>query len=826
MINHLSTTQRIFLCAGASLFALVPGLAAAQENAAPAAASTASRDDTSDDIIVTATRRDSTVQTSPINISAITGDQLVEQGIGNLREVTRQVPGIYIPDTGARNGAPIVFRGLNADPLGSGDGNNNGGGTVATYVGEIPLYVDLRLNDIDRVEFLAGPQGTLYGAGTLGGAIRYIPRLPRFDKVSAEVRGELYGYTSGGSLSYSAGATLNIPLTSTLAFRGSIDRYDDAGFIDQPYVVLQAGVSNPDPDFTNPADVAANTRRVSDVNSDRVWSGRAALRWQPSDRFDATLTYYYQRERTDGRQASSQVVSNFPVPVGRYDNLKRVLEPNVRTNNLVSLVVTADLGFATLTSATGRSWFNDFGHRDQTDLLIGLEYSYEAFPTFTAFTTEQSQEDTFTQETRLVSNGNGPFSWIIGSFYNRQTSDSFSKEFTPGYSQYLVNVAGFPGPIRPDSLEYFSTGTTKLTEAAGYGEISYKITPKWQITAGGRYYYYDLLTSQAVDIPLFDTVTGGRGPNDIILDFVPGGQSDTGFLYKFNSSYQFTPDVLLYGTVSQGYRIGNSNGVAPCPNPLPVNQIVCALPNEVAYRPDRTLNFELGLKTQWFDRRLTANLSIYYVKWSDPQVASATQNGLQPITVNGTGARTRGLELLLAARPTSRLSLRGTYAYTDPQLTQLSLNLIPFITPPGFQSTLGYLDGQPGDRLPGSPNHSGSFSADYTLPVGANDAFTFSYNLTGQSNVFTTTGARGGSYILPGFTRSDLSARYEDKPGGWSITFFVENVFNQFSQTGVASNANYNQTVLDDSGGVHYVRTFYTYVLPPRKFGMRLIKKF
>ncbi|MBR0552548.1 TonB-dependent receptor [Stakelama marina] len=821
----------------AAMLALVAGNASAKspDDAPPATGATAAQASEDapasaqagdNEIVVTATRRQSTVQDAPINIAAIGGDQLETQGITNLREVTQSVPGIYIPDTGARNGAPIVFRGLNADPLGSGDGNNSGGGTVATYVGEIPLYIDLRLNDMQRVEFLAGPQGTLYGAGTLGGAVRYIPNRPKFDATTVDVRGGVYGYSHGSDISYDAGATINLPLSPTLAFRGSFDRLNDTGFIDQPYVVNEIGVSNPDPNFTDPASVSANTHRVKDVNTDKVWSGRAALRWQPVDALDVNLTYYFQQEDTNGRQASSQVVSDFPVPVGKYENLKRVTEPNRRINHLLALEVSADLGFAELTSATGRSWFKDFGHRDQTDLLIGLEYSYEAFPNFTAFTTEQDHEETFTQEVRLVSQTEGPFSWIIGGFYNKRDSDGYSKEFTPHYSEYLVNDVGFPGPTRPDNLEYYSVGNSSLKELAGYGELSYQITPNWQFTAGGRYYHYDLKTNQAVDIPLFDTVTGGRGPNDVVLDYVPGGQKDSGFLYKFNTSWHFTPDAMVYATVSEGYRIGNSNGVAPCPDPLPTNQIVCALPNEVAYNPDKTKNYEIGVKTQWLDRKLTFNAAVYHIDWSDPQVSSATQNGLQPITINGSGARSNGMELLLAARPTPQLSLRATYAYTDPQLTDVSPNLVPYITPPGFQSTLTYADGEPGDRLPGSPKHSGTFHADYSIPFSGGEQLVLGYSFYGQSNVFTTTGARGNSYTLPGFTRSDISARLTGSDRDWSLTLYVNNVFNQFSQTGVAGSPNYNQTVYDDQGGAHYVRTFYTYVLPPRQFGVRFTKSF
>jgi iron complex outermembrane recepter protein len=796
------------------------------QDAAPALGTSPTADGIQD-IVVTATRRSSTVQSAPINISAVGSEQIEALRVQNLREIVQTVPGVYIPDSGSRNGADIVFRGLNATPLGSGDGNNTGGGTVATYVGEVPLYVDLRLNDIERVEFLAGPQGTLYGAGTLGGAIRYIPKRPQFDTVSGEVRGEVYGYRHSSSASYNVGGTINLPIAPTLAFRASLDRLDDKGFIDQPYVVNQIGVSNPDPDFTDPADVAANTHRERDVNTDRVWSGRAALRWQPVDTLDVNLTYYHQEERTDGRQASARV-SDFPVEYGRYENLKRVLEPNRRINKLLSLEVSADLGFATLTSATGRSWFDDFGHRDQTDLLIGLEYSYEAFPTFTAFTTEKNHTDTFSQEARLVSNGSGPFSWIAGVFYRKQEAYGYSKEFTPGFSAFNVNVLETGGVIRPDDLEYYSPYDGRQYELGGYGELSYKITPDWQVTLGGRYYRYTIRSRSATDLPLlYSSIIGDRGPTDIVLDYNRADQKDDGFLYKLNTSYQFAPDVLGYATVSQGFRLGNSNGLTPCTT-TGEQQNVCGQPFELAYKPDKTNNYEIGFKTQWFDRRLTVNVAGYYIEWKDPQVSGATVIGLSPITINGGGAESYGGELLVAARPTDRLSLRLTYAYTHPNLTALSPNLISYITgqPSGFQSTQTFADGEAGDRLPGSPHHSGSVYAEYAYPLSDDRTLNFAYTLVGQSNVFTSTGAKGGSYTLPGFTRSNVSLRLADKTGNWSITLYCDNLFDKFSQTGRSGTAAYNQTVTDIDGGTHYVRTFYTYVLPPRQIGLRLLKSF
>lgn len=810
--SHGISKAKTGLLLSASLLALPSPLLAQTTDSVDA-------EDNDDTIVVTATRRAGTVQDVPINISAVGAEELQARGLGNLREVAAVVPGVYIIDQGNRSGTPIVFRGLNATALGSFDGNNDGGGAVATYVGEIPLYVDLRLNDMERVEFLIGPQGTLYGAGTLGGAIRYIPVRPKLGEIGGEVRADLYNYDAGKGISTDTGVTINLPIAPSLAFRGSIDFLNDRGFIDYPYAVTQIAQVNPD-DIATPS----NFRRRRDLNTDETLSFRAALRFKPSDIFDATLTYYYQDARTDGRQFSQHRLSNFPVPIGKYENALRVEEPNRRKTQLLALEAELDLGFASLVSATGYSKHNEIGNRDQTDLLITLEYSYEQFPNFTAFTQETDEYKNFTQEVRLVSQFEGPFSFIIGGFYNNQKQNSLSVEFTPGYDQFAVdNFGGIQ--LRPDSIEYYAPFNSKLRESAVYGELSYQLTDAWQVTVGGRYYDYNLRTQSATDFPLLNTVFIGDPPDQILLDFTPANQKDNGFLFKFNTSYEFSRDAMVYATVSQGFRIGNSNGLDACDPNSGTQQSVCALPNELEYAPDKTTNYELGFKTQWLNRALTINGAIYYIDWKGPQVDSATLNGSSPITINGSGAESKGVELSLSYRASDRLRFRGTYSYTDAQLTALSPSLITGFDPSGgtpFATT--FIDGQKGDRLPGSPKHQGSFFADYTLPVSTDWDVTFSYGVMAHSNVLTRTGSRGGGLVLPGFDTHNISVSLEGM--GWTVTGYVDNLFNEYGETGVRSTPLFDKSVTDFNGDPVYARSYGTFVASPRTIGVRLAKTF
>jgi outer membrane receptor protein involved in Fe transport len=779
--------------------------------AAPAAA----QDADGEEIIVTATRRSTDIQDVPFNISAIGEAQIAAVGAGDMSELAQWVPGLHVVDQGGRSSNPIIVRGLNADPASSNDGANDGGGAVATYVGDIPLFVDLRLVDVERVEVLLGPQGTLYGAGTLGGAIRYIPNRPDFEAFTLDLRGDAYGYSEGSDLSSDIGGTINIPVSSTFAIRASLDYLNDTGFIDYDYVVREPGVSNPDPDFSDPADVAANLAPVEDANTQEVLSGRIALRAQPSPELDVNLSYSFQYAEYGARTVSGR---RGLLDTGDYVSPLRVLEPNTRDNELIALEMTYDLGWAEITSATGFSTYQDVGQRDQTDLLIGLEYSYEAFPTFTAFTREVSEEETFSQEIRLVTDFDGPWNFIVGGYYNHHTADGSSSEFTPYYDEYLAG-----SDVRPDNLEYYNVYNAELTESAIFGELSYEITPRLSVTGGLRYYNYDLETNQATDFPLYNTVDGA-GPDEIVLDFEPADQSDEGLLYKFNASYDWADDFMTYLTISQGYRIGNSNGLEECEVPPSGAQTVCAGPGELEYTADQTTNYEIGARTQWLDGALTLNGSIFYIDWTDPQVQSATAVGLQPIIVNAAGARSQGFDIAADWDVTDQLNIRASYAYTNAELTELAPRLIREIVPPGFQSTLDYLDGEPGDRLPGSPEHQATAFVTYTLPSFAGYEWNFRYGVTYTGDVLTRTGGRGDNVTLPAYTLHNASIEMADDD--WSVTLYAKNLLDEFVETNARGGPDYNQYALDENGDPHAVRTYYTDVLPPRQIGIRFTRHF
>ncbi len=805
-------------------------------------------------IYVTATRRSESIQDIPINIAAVGADQIEQQGFGDISELASYVPGLNVSDQGGRDGNRIIVRGLNAEPVQAAFGQPDGGGTVATYVGEIPVYVDLRLKDLQRVEVLLGPQGTLYGAGTMGGAIRYIPNKPSFDESFAEVRTDIYSYAEGDGISSDSGFTFNLPVSNQFAIRGSLDYLDDQGFVDYPFVVQQPGVSNPDPDFTDSAQVAANLSPQSDVNTEQTLGGRIAARWQPNDAIDATLTYYFQQQENGGRNTSGR---RGILNTGDYETAQRVLEPNERDNELLALEVVADLGFAELTSATGLSETKENGQRDQTDLLITLEYSYEAFPTFTAFTFEDDKTETFNQEVRLVSKGDYRYNWIVGAFYNENTYHGVSSEFTPG----VIEDFGLPLPAT-GALEYFSADRQELEETALFGEFSYDITDKWDVTVGARFYDYTFQTGNVTFFPIveyvFDALPADQLSAAFTLDQLESNvaidpttiQDEDGSLFKFNTSYTFDNGNMAYATFSQGYRLGGGNAGPDCPAFDPLSpQGLCLLASgqqfgpdavndirqldERAYASDTVDNYEIGLKTAWLDGSLIVNGSVYFIEWTDPQLAATSVNAGTSITVNAGAAETMGVDLSSSWQVTDNFSLRGSFSYTKAELTVDVPDLVTTIPTPtqiandpnaGTPDALTpfatlFEAGRSGDRLPGSPETQFSIFGSYVMPLANGNDVIFDGGYAWQGDVLDEAGARGSSLVLPSFGRASISVAYQTPQ--WSVTGYVDNLFDELAETSVAGNVLFNQTV---SGA--NVRSFRTNVLPPRSVGVRLKYRF
>jgi outer membrane receptor protein involved in Fe transport len=761
--------------------------------------------DEGDAIVVTGTRRATTIMDTPINISAIGSEEIERQRIDDVRDLADFTPGLTISDTGPGTTGSIVMRGLNASDSGSNGSNYDD--SLGIYLGEVPLYYDFKLLDISRVETLLGPQGTLYGLGTLAGAIRYIPNRPDVNEWEGEAHGRAYTKSHAVDLGYQVDGMINIPIVKDhIAFRSATGYYYDPGFIDYPVLIQQPGVSLPQPGGTDGASGAAynaNLRKREDLNFEKTFTTRNQLLFQTTEDLKVIFTYAYQQTKTDGAQSNSAGVFG----TGRYENAGRYEEPSKRRAHLGSMEINANLGdIVDLVSTTAYTNVRARSQSDNTDLLLDLDYDYELFPAFSSWNESDARRKQFNQEVRLVSRHGGPFSWVLGGFYNEQKYHNDYAEHTPGLSDF------YGVPNNPDDLEYVSYTKSKVTEKAVFGEGTFKITPEWQVTGGARYFKYNSEVQGALVLPLL-----GDPLSPYDLSPSGGKASKDGWVWKFNTSYNFTPDFMVYATYSKGYRIGGPNRVAPCPNPVPVNQQnACALPNEIQYGPDTTKNAEIGMRAQLFDRKLSFNFNVYDIKWEGIQVDSATFYGVTGITVNGGTAKSRGFETSFQFRPVPELSIQGTYSYTDAKLTEDVPGIITVRTTPNNydgRPKFTQLDALDGDRLPGSAKNSGSLGATYTMPMGDGNLIA-NWTATYRGSVVSRLGwDRGYGDKLKGYVLNRATIAYEtDK---YSVSLFANNIFDKYAV--VSTGQDRSRIGVNDGIAVRYYQQT---VLNPRTVGV------
>jgi outer membrane receptor protein involved in Fe transport len=517
------------------------------------------------------------------------------------------------------------------------------------------------------------------------------------------------------------------------------------------------------------------------------------------------FTYAFQRTKTEGRQSNSAGV----LGTGKYENAGRYIEPVNRRAHLVSMEINANVfDIADLVATTAYTNVRTRSQSDNTDLLLDLDYDYELFPAFSSWNESSTRRKQINQEIRLVSRHGGPFNWVIGGFYNENRYKSDYAEHVPG----LVGFYGIPLAENPEELEYVSYTNSKVTEQAVFGEGTFHVTPKWQVTGGARYFNYTSRVQGALTLPLL-----GDPLSPYELEPSGGNAKQDGWVWKFNSSYNVTPELMVYATYSKGYRIGGPNRVAPCPDPVPVNQQnACALPNEVQYGPDTTKNLEAGFRTQLFDRKLNFNFSVFDIKWEGIQVDSATFYGVTGITVNGGAAKSRGFETSFQLRPVPGLSIQGNYSYTDAKLTEDVPGIVAIRTTPGNY------DGRPkftqiaaldGDRLPGSAKNAGALGATYTMPA-MDGNIVANWTATYRGSVISRLGwDRAYGDKIPSYVLHRASLGYETDT--YSVSLFANNIFDKYAVVSVSNDR--SRIGVNDGVAVRY---YGQSVVNPRTFGI------
>ncbi len=730
--------------------------------------------------MVTATRHSENILDVPYNISAVSGDQIEQQNVLDTSELMRSIPGVSVVDRGDRNAAVVSgirIRGLNVDSSALGDYAVSAAATVATYVNDTPIFANFLLDDIERVEVLRGPQGTLYGSNSLGGTVRYILRAPELGEFSGYAHASLSNVNNSGSVGVSATGTLNIPLGDTLALRVSGTRNYYPGVTDYVnlYKLDSAGVP------VAPGGVLSNQAEYTskkDADFAHQWYGRAALKWQPSSSFNATLSFITQSDDFGGRRATTLGTDGN----GRHYQDNEVgavqLEPSTRQVYLSSLEANVELGFATLTSSTsyydnhGNITSENTGFYAQNGWLATFYYNY---PRPMASAVRKYGDKAFIEELRLVSDTSGPVSYVFGLYYANQqllgTQDSFLRGFKAWWD---AAYPAFASAVTDDQ-DYLYRQHQNFRDAAVYGEVTWNITPSFDITGGFRYFNDKSTTHVYQQTALYASF---RDTSDS-----SGTSTASKVLFKGNASWKFSDEAMLYATVSQGYRRGGANGT-------PITGRFAESPAWLTYKPDTNLNYEVGVKGTFSG--ITYTMDLFWVDWNHPQINTATTNWGFFAVQNGSKATTKGVEIELAGKLTDNLRYGLGYTYTD---AALGADL--------WAADGTYQINQKGAQLPGAPKHMLNISADYTLSLDDFlgylhvDGF---YQSSSQDTIFSKNVSLNSApppnpylnqpkfyYPLSGFTLWNSS--FSVPVGDWMAALWAKNVFNARAVTGVYTEA-------------------------------------
>ncbi|CAN5330441.1 TonB-dependent receptor [soil metagenome] len=619
--------------------------------------------DTDGEIIVTALKRDTTLQETPISISAITGETIANSGVQSIADLNASVPSLSFVDGGPSQ-RRVVIRGIQAA----------GEPTVGTYYDETPVTgvigagndaggstPELRLFDVQRVEVLRGPQGTLYGSGSMGGTLRIIYQKPTFESEGAIDAG--LSSTNHGGVNYEGSAMVNVPIVNDKIAVRAVGFYRNAtGFIDN------------------------TTLGINNINDQKSYGGRFLVRLTPTEDWTIDAAAYINRSRTD--------TNSWTLAAGKYNSDALTRQPVKDDLELYSLTSTYDFGPVALTGVVS------YMHRDLSTVSdvsrfirstrtaagcaarSGGACSPTRLTDYYALVDGQSssalypQQDmkSWTAELRLSSTGDGPLNWTVGGFYSDRDT-------------YVENPQVNTDPTTGEVIRPLQIATTRyindsLRQVAAFGEVSFDVTDKLNLTAGGRYFKYNKDISGQT--PIGSILVGAVVRP---LSFI--SSKEDGTVVKANASYKITPTTMFYVEAAQGFRPGGAN------------QVIGLASELTPYTSDSLWNYEAGLKNSFFNRKLTLNVDVFQIDWSDMQITGRTPNGAFSFITNAGKARVRGVEAETTINPVSGFSISANASYTDAKLTENQSNAN--VSAAGLK----------GDRIPYVPKFSAGIGAQY-----------------------------------------------------------------------------------------------------------------
>lgn len=621
-MSKRSTRKFVRQICAASLVSLTAiGTAHAQSQTKELSTSASANDEDGNTIVVTANRRSETVSDVPMAITAIGQQELAARGIDSFEGFARSVPGLTL-NQATRNRAAFDIRGISTNT----NGVANTQDPVSVYINDTPVtdtfgaavQPDLRLFDVNRIEVLRGPQGTLFGSGSLGGTIRIITNQPDTSKFDVAGRVDLGWTEAGGGMRRRFDAMVNAPLIpDKLALRVVGYYRNEDGWV---------------------RNVTLGTR-----NDTVDWGGRAALLFTPTDTLSIKAEVIHQK--SDPKDGDGWSPTN-----GLYKKSSEIAEGRPLNLTNYNLDITNDFdGFATLTSSTTYQ-------ESKTALRFDLGPLLGAGTPRFIENVDPWKSLFFIQEVRLVSNTKSRLEWVLGAFYiNRKTSIPNFDIQAPGLNNFL---GGLPGKDL-----YFNTNiTTKSSELAGYADATYEIFDGFKIRGGIRVFHTtaDYIETNRVALN-FATLA-----YDPPLSFANHSQG-THSTWRAGISYEPRESLLFYANVSKGFRIGQVNANF---GPSLVDPKDYVIPE--GYQPDTTINYEIGIKSSFLDDRVTLNLTGFYIDWKDIQIDGTRVSDLRSFIANAGKASVKGIEAEIAVEPA-----RGFNAYVNVTVQDGKIDSVP-----------------------------------------------------------------------------------------------------------------------------------------------------
>ena len=646
------------------------------------------------EITVTARKREESLQDVPFAISARTEAQLRAAGAENIEDVSRNVAGLSVQNLGPGQ-SQVGLRGISAGKI---DRDLAGiKEQVGVYMDEsvisLSLFTpDLELYDLNRVEVLRGPQGTLFGSGSFAGTVRYISNQP---DTSADYGSVELDATSidGGGAGGKARGMLNIAMNDAAAFR-LVGYYDEIpGFIDSH----------------RPGGGLAQ-----DVNDGIRFGGRASLRLQPSENVTITPRVIFQSVNMNGVNrediwnmlANPFTTTEPAVTMGEREQYTNFEEKFSDDFFLGDLTMEFDLGSVMLTSISSYTDRNLLMARDATQLTGSVTYFNVniggAAVRLDSQLRDATQVEVFTQELRLASDYDGRFQWVIGGFYSDMSRDYGQSLPTPGYDA-LIGLPGAAVGAPPDS-PFYSVIPYDITQMAFFAEGTFDITDRFSATVGGRYYDFQedrtLYFAGAFADIVRDPVTGE-------VATLPGSTSDDGFLPRLLLSYAVSDNVHLNAQAAEGFRLGGIND--PLNIPLCSAQDILDFSGRPTFDSETLWNYELGAKIGFAGGRGQLNIAVFDAEIEDLQVPAVAGNCSSRIAINVPKSHSRGAEMELTAQPTDRFDFGISASYTESEIDTSVRS--------GSGAILAGIE--EGNRFPSVPEFQLAANATYSWPFTA-----------------------------------------------------------------------------------------------------------